>query len=297
VEDGDGNLLCTTQVGADGTWSCKIPDDKALPEGPSELVVTETDPAGNVSDSTRVPVNVDSTIPLAPVVDATNGTQLNGSAPLAEAGDQVVLSVDGAVVPGCEKVTVGADGRFSCRPTTPVANGAVVSAHLVDPAGNVGPQAVSVVAGIGIRIEHATRYATDPQLVTGVNFHPGERVVGMVYSKPISLGTVSADEFGVATFPVFTLPADFEPGTHTVVLTGTGCLDDSCAASGVVSDTFQVLKPTPGKVIDTGIPGLGASQTTALGIGMLAASALLGIFLLLVGRNRREEVDEQLHIR
>jgi hypothetical protein len=290
--DPSDDVKCTTKVDATGKWSCEI---GPLPDGDQTITTTKTDPAGNVSDPLDTPLNVDTIPPSVPVVDPTNGTEVSGT---GEPGSLInVTDSTGALVDGCGDVRVGTDGKWSCAPTTPVNTGETLNVQAKDPAGNVSAPTQVVVAGIGIQITYPTRYAGEEQGVIGVNFHPGETVTGMVFSDPIALGSVTADANGVAAFPNFMLPADFEPGQHTVTLTGTGCGGDdddnavsSCVASGTVSDTFQVLTP---KVIDTGIPGLGGDQKTALGIGMMAASAMLGGFLLLVGAKRREEDDTE----
>ncbi|MDR2931026.1 MAG: Ig-like domain-containing protein [Propionibacteriaceae bacterium] len=135
VEDDQGRELCTTTVQADGTWSCQIPDDRPLSEGPANLVVTETDPAGNVSDETRVPVVVDTIAPDAPVIEVANGDQISGT---AEPGARVTVTIPGVNDP--IDTVADSQGRWSV-PTPSEAVDGDVKAVATDPAGNVSAEA------------------------------------------------------------------------------------------------------------------------------------------------------------
>lgn len=70
VRDENGNLLCTTTVAGDGTWSCDI---SPIPEGRHILTAIQTDPAGNVSpasNQTQVHVAINTDGAPAAVEDA-----------------------------------------------------------------------------------------------------------------------------------------------------------------------------------------------------------------------------------
>jgi hypothetical protein len=102
VEDeGSGEELCTAQADATGRWSCEVPADKRPGEGDHTLVVTAEDPAGNVSDSTRVDYVVDTTGPAVKIVSPAAGEDVPAGYPdrplvvsgIGEtAGDQIVVS-------------------------------------------------------------------------------------------------------------------------------------------------------------------------------------------------------------
>ena len=61
-------LLGSSVVASDGTWSITLATIDALSDGTHNLIVTATDPVGNVSSPTTVPVTVDTTAPSLPTV-------------------------------------------------------------------------------------------------------------------------------------------------------------------------------------------------------------------------------------
>jgi hypothetical protein len=93
--------------------------------------------------------------------------------------------------------------------------------------------------------------------VVGVNFQAGETVRGTLYSDPVDIGTQTANASGQVTF-TYTLPANFPPGAHRVVLT---------AQSGTAELAFTI----PGSSLpDT---GAGATRTVAILALLLIATA------------------------
>jgi len=141
VTDGpNGPAVCTTTVKADGTWSCSV---TTLPEGDHQLVTTQTDPAGNVSDPTTITVHVDTTPPdAAKVTKPAAGAPTSNTKPqlggTAEPGATVsVTDKNGTPVPGCDAVVVDATGEWSCTPTSPLPEGSnTLNVVVTDPAGN-----------------------------------------------------------------------------------------------------------------------------------------------------------------
>ncbi|WP_143473853.1 Ig-like domain-containing protein [Limnohabitans sp. G3-2] len=105
-----GGEVKTAVVAANGTWS--VTPNNALPDGAHNVSVTATDPAGNVSPATTVPVVIDTTAPAAPTVNplTTNDSTpvLTGTAVLA-AGETLQVTVNGATY----NVTVGVGGNWS----------------------------------------------------------------------------------------------------------------------------------------------------------------------------------------
>jgi len=135
VQDEDGNALCTATVQSNGSWSCTPPNNKALDDGPHTLTVTQTDPAGNTSPKTEVPIVVDTTPPAKPAIDKANGTEISGT---AEPGSTVTVKVPGVKDP----ITVTADpdtGEWSI-PTPPGAKDGTVEVTATDKAGNTSPK-------------------------------------------------------------------------------------------------------------------------------------------------------------
>jgi hypothetical protein len=74
---------------------------------------------------------IDTTAPGAPVINASDGTSISGT---ADAGDSVVLTVNGAVI--ATVVADGVTGAWSHSPSTPLSNGTVITATVSDAAGN-----------------------------------------------------------------------------------------------------------------------------------------------------------------
>lgn len=111
VRDASGAVIGTGVVGADGTYSVTLtaPQIKGDP-----VVVTQTDPAGNVSGGTTV-ATPDLTAPTAPTatVDAT-GTIITGR---GEPGATVTVTDAAGIVIGT--AVVAADGTYTLTLPTP----------------------------------------------------------------------------------------------------------------------------------------------------------------------------------
>jgi hypothetical protein len=282
VKDAQGNELCTATVGPNGIWACA--PTTLLPDGSVTVYPEITDPAGNQTDGPPKRVVVDTIAPQDPSVDASNGSRVSGKAP-GEAGSSVtVLDKDGNPVPGCQNTAVQDDGTFSCKPSTPLADGDSITVSVTDPAGNTSGEVRILVAGLAIEIGSLALYAGEEQSVIGHNFHPYEEVSLVLHSaQAIHVGTMQADENGDVVFPAFAMPAAAEPGEHQATLT---------AESGAVAAHFQVLAAA----ITTGLPGVIDPETTT-GVGMLAGSAALAMFLLLAGRRRDLEGLDDFPVR
>ena len=130
----NGNTIATLTADASGNWS--YTPGTALANG---IVVTvgSRDAAGN--QSLVASTTVDSIAPPAPIIAASNGTELSGT---AEAGSTIRLSVAGVPL---DTVTVDANGNWHYKPTLPLADNTVVTAIAVDAAGNLsGAASVTV---------------------------------------------------------------------------------------------------------------------------------------------------------
>jgi hypothetical protein len=129
VVNGDGRVVCDCVVDLDGTWSCTV--GERLPDGPHKLVVTETDPAGNVSDAVDVEFTVDTVAPTPPTVDTSDPGVVWGHTDPDTAVE--VQTEDGQTV--CA-TTSNESGRYSCRPARPIAPGDAIWVTATDLAGN-----------------------------------------------------------------------------------------------------------------------------------------------------------------
>jgi len=256
--DGNGKWSIDTPVGATG----------------GALSVTATDPAGNTSTATITPL--DATAPVPPTLDPTNGKQVTG---VAEPGSTVTVQ-DGAgqPVPGCTDVQADpVTGRFTCTPSTPLADGAPLVAVAIDPAGNVSaPSQQQDVGAPWVTDIHPRLYRGNTQGSSGGGWVPGETITITVHSRTLNLGTVTAGPDGRATGPLFKIPSDFTIGTHTIVWMG--------SISGAQSVTFEVL-PTPKDVQST----TGGSIQTGAPLGGLAWLSLVVVAAVLAAVWRRRQ--------
>ncbi|ACQ81027.1 Ig domain protein group 1 domain protein [Beutenbergia cavernae DSM 12333] len=277
VTDGGGTVVCTAAVDATGAWSCT--PSSPLPVGETTLVAAQTDPSDNTSEpSAPVTVTVDDTAPAPPQLDPTNGAEVTG---VSEPGTTVTIRDSGGNVV-CV-TTADAGGRFVCVPAERIPTGTLLSATATDEAGNTSEPGFVRVGGASVTLELSVAEAGDVQIAYGRGFLPGESVSGLLESDPVDLGTLTADENGAVTFTV-TLPADIDPGTHRVTLTGD--------ASGEVWAEFEVPAqvPPPGPGPAPG-PGPGWPGLPGTGIGVLpsvgAVLLLLGLGAGLLGVSRR----------
>ncbi|WP_199820781.1 Ig-like domain-containing protein, partial [Alteromonas abrolhosensis] len=136
VTDSAGNTQTFDAiVQANGTFSVDVP--AALSEGNYSVTASATDGAGNTATANENGGVIDTTAPGAPTVDASNGTEITGT---AEAGAIVNVDVDGDGTPDFTVIADG-DGNWSVTPTTPLADGVVVTATATDEAGNTSSPA------------------------------------------------------------------------------------------------------------------------------------------------------------
>ena len=128
---------------------------------------------------------------------------------------------------------------------------------------------------LGIRVLVPVLERGEKQTAIGTGFRPGEVVTGVMTSDPLALGTQVANAQGTVTF-TWTIPADYDLGTHTVTLTG--------PTSGSIATTF--------KVVATGLATTGGEVQG----GWIALAALLlmfGLGAMRVARTRRPLVDTE----
>ncbi|MCL2735214.1 MAG: Ig-like domain-containing protein [Propionibacteriaceae bacterium] len=264
VRDGD-TVVCETTVAEDLTWSCSV----TLPDGDHTLTATEEDEGRNVSEpSAPIQIVVDTTAPSPPIVDPSNGSRITG-----EADPDSLVTVtdpDGNPIPGCVDVKPDSQGRFECRPETPLDPGSDVLVTASDEAGNTSDPVRVTIQPLSIEIAYPMRMEGDTQVVTGYNFNPGELVLLWLPETGESFGPLPADGNGTVTFS-FLVGADLNAGPHTAMLDGD--------RSGSVYATFtvaQIVIPTGGRLADSSTPLWG------LAVGALAVS--IGLW---VGVRRR----------
>jgi len=162
IYDDQGNVVCTTTVNPDGSWSC-TPDDP-LDEGEQTYSVTVTDEAGNESDPTPVTITVDSGGVTPPTVTSPiTGTAINDPTPTisgtAEPGALITVTLEPTGTVLCTAVA-DPSGNWTCTPTTPIPDGEA-EIHVVagDGAGHVSDPTVVIVT--------VDTIPPDPPVVTG----------------------------------------------------------------------------------------------------------------------------------
>ncbi|MFV0544251.1 MAG: Ig-like domain-containing protein, partial [Marinicella pacifica] len=102
-----GVEVCTAVADNNGDWSCDV--SPAVADGSVQIDVTATDAANNTSNPESVSINVDTTAPDAPVINApTNGQPVSGT---GEPYATVVVTTPGGAT--CT-TTVQANGTWSC---------------------------------------------------------------------------------------------------------------------------------------------------------------------------------------
>jgi len=243
-----------TVVDSTKNWSVPTPSDAVS----GTITVVSTDKAGN--DSKKAQAILDLTSPGAPIVRASNGSEVTGT---AEPGSHLEITDDqGKTIPGCEEVFADVNGRFTCAPEQALSAGTTVTVRAEDKAGNVSPVTVVTIVAVKAEVTYPERHRLETQVVTGVHFNPDEQVCLSVVPSVEDVGCQTGDPTGKVTFS-FTVPQGFQTGRHTVTLTG--------HTSGLASTSFAVVDTV---AIETG--GVVATPVTPGQLGLFAAVALLG---------------------
>jgi hypothetical protein len=135
ITDGLGNAIGQTTATAGGTWSFAPASN--LAHG-TQVNVVARDATGN--NSLAATVTIDSLPPAAPVINASNGQVLSGT---AEVGAVVTLTGSGGIIIG--QATAGAGGVWTYAPGTALSHGTTVTARAADATGNISAPAVTNV--------------------------------------------------------------------------------------------------------------------------------------------------------
>ena len=146
--------VVTTTADANGDWS--VTPTQPLPEGNNDITVIATDPAGNQSEPTVIPVVIDTSAPTAPEahLDPASDTGIKGDG----ITNDTTPTIDGKTEPGADisvtfptgevvTTTADANGDWSVTPTQPLPEGDNdITVIATDPAGNPSePTIVPVV--------------------------------------------------------------------------------------------------------------------------------------------------------
>ncbi|MDS1791865.1 beta strand repeat-containing protein, partial [Vibrio parahaemolyticus] len=212
----------------DGTWTLADDTLASLADNSYTVTVTATDEAGHQGTATGTLV-IDTTAPAAPVLDATNGSEISGT---AEAGSEVQVDVDGD---GISDYTTVADGNgdWSITPDTPLADGTTVTATASDEAGNESAPATVVVDGVApiVTVNDATTNDATPTLTGSVD----DATASVTVTVDGADYTATNNGDGTWTLADNTL-ASLADNSYTVTVTAT----DEAGNQGVASGTLVI---------------------------------------------------------
>ncbi|MCO3609787.1 Ig-like domain repeat protein, partial [Pseudomonas aeruginosa] len=224
LTDGNGNPIGQTIADGSGNWT--FTPGTPLANGTVVNAVAQ-DPAGNTSGPAST--TVDSVAPAAPVINASNGSVIAGT---AEVGAKVILT-DGNGNP-IGQTTADGSGNWTFTPGTPLANGTVINAVAEDAAGNTSGPASTTVDSVAPSAPLLS-ISADGALLTGTA-EPNSQVRIVVNGDTANPITVTVDGAGN-----FSLP--FAPPLITGELIAGVAVDAAGNVSGPATITAPDLAP------------------------------------------------------
>ncbi|MDT1107359.1 Ig-like domain-containing protein, partial [Pseudomonas aeruginosa] len=189
LTDGNGNPIGQTLADGSGNWS--FTPGTPLANGTVVNAVAQ-DPAGNTSGPAST--TVDTVAPATPVINASNGSVITGT---AEVGAKVILT-DGNGNPIGE-TTADGSGNWTFTPGTPLANGTVINAVAEDAAGNASGPASTTVDSVAPSAPLLS-ISADGALLTGTA-EPNSQVRIVVNGDTANPITVTVDGAGNFSLP------------------------------------------------------------------------------------------------
>ncbi|HGP2909040.1 TPA: Ig-like domain-containing protein, partial [Pseudomonas aeruginosa] len=189
LTDGNGNPIGQTLADGSGNWT--FTPGTPLANGTVVNAVAQ-DPAGNTSGPAST--TVDTVAPATPVINASNGSVITGT---AEVGAKVILT-DGNGNPIGE-TTADGSGNWAFTPGTPLANGTVINAVAEDAAGNASGPASTTVDSVAPSAPLLS-ISADGALLTGTA-EPNSQVRIVVNGDTANPITVTVDGAGNFSLP------------------------------------------------------------------------------------------------
>ncbi|MGJ7505097.1 Ig-like domain-containing protein [Variovorax sp. ZT5P49] len=258
VTDSAGKEIGSATVAPDGSY---VVHPTTPPPHGMELRVVAVDRAGNASPDART--TVDSTPPLVPTVDPTDGSPITGT---AEPGSVVtVIDANGTVI---GQVTAAQNGAYSITPATPLSHGTVINVVAADAVGNVSQPATTTVDSAAPA--RPTVNPTDGSPVTGTA-EPGS-LVTIKDSAGKVIGSATAAPNGTYAVTPTTPPPH---GTVISVVATDPAGNASLPATATVDSKAPdapTVSPTAGSPI-TGTAEAGTLVTIRDDSGKLVGSA------------------------
>ncbi|MCS9452647.1 Ig-like domain-containing protein [Pseudomonas aeruginosa] len=189
LTDGNGNPIGQTLADGSGNWT--FTPGTPLANG-TVVNATASDPTGNTSAPAST--TVDTVAPATPVINASNGSVITGT---AEVGAKVILT-DGNGNPIGE-TTADGSGNWTFTPGTPLANGTVINAVAEDAAGNASGPASTTVDSVAPSAPLLS-ISADGALLTGTA-EPNSQVRIVVNGDTANPITVTVDGAGNFSLP------------------------------------------------------------------------------------------------
>jgi hypothetical protein len=192
----------------------------------------------------------DTTAPAAPIIAASNGRVLSGT---AEAGSTLRIDINGD---GTVDATVTADasGNWNYTPTTPIGDGVTVNIVAVDAAGNVSNPTTTVIDALAPPVPIVSAIMDDVGAVQGVVANgrstddrqptlTGSAEAGAtiaIFDNGVQVATVTADSNGAWSY---TPAAPLAEGVHSFTITATDAAGNASAQSLPYLVTVDVTPP------------------------------------------------------
>jgi hypothetical protein len=260
-----GGEVQTVVVASNGTWAAT--PTNALPDGLNTISVTATDPAGNTSPASTVPVTIDTTPPAAPAADvaatsdtgasntdnitADNTPTISGAG--ATPGDTITLyAPNGTTVLGTAVVAAG--GTWAITPTTALAEGlSNLSVKATDPAGNVSaaspvPVTIDTTAPAAPTVATLLSNDSTPVLTGTATLGAGETLTvsfnGATYNVTVGVGGNWSLDTGTATPASGTLGAFVSGSSYPVTATVTDAAGNATSDATTGEFSFNNSAPT-----------------------------------------------------
>ncbi|WP_235893760.1 Ig-like domain-containing protein, partial [Limnobaculum xujianqingii] len=276
----NGKVIGSAVVGADGNWS--FTPETALSEGAHKIIITQTNPEGQISSpSDDFIFVVDTVAPNKPMFEAlddvgaiqgpiANGATTDDARPeftgKGETGSTITIYIDGKEA---GKTTVGSDGTWSWTPTADLADGHYqVTVTETDTAGNTSETSPTFDFNVDTT-------APEKPTIGGVTDNTGS-ITGPINSGDVTdetrpefsgegepgstitlkdedgnvLGTATVDEDGKWTVQP---EQPLGEGEHSLVVTETDKAGNESDPSDPIDfevDTTAPAKPELGSVID-----------------------------------------------
>ncbi|WP_328991655.1 Ig-like domain-containing protein [Pseudomonas aeruginosa] len=241
LTDGNGNPIGQTLADGSGNWT--FTPSMPLANGTVVNAVAQ-DPAGNTSGPAST--TVDTVAPATPVINASNGSVITGT---AEVGAKVILT-DGNGNPIGE-TTADGSGNWTFTPGTPLPNGTVINAVAEDAAGNASGPASTTVDSVAPSAPLLS-ISADGALLTGTA-EPNSQVRIVVNGDTANPITVTVDGAGN-----FSLP--FAPPLITGELIAGVAVDAAGNVSGPATINAPDLAPPTISVPEAGDTWINAAE-------------------------------------